>query len=102
MDAGEFVPLLRWQPTPGAATFDVVFGDLDVLRIGGEFSTATTSCVVNDHAGVQFAAPAAPGDTWYLVRPNVCQGAVGSYDTGAENQAGPRDAGITSASGSCP
>jgi len=102
VDAGEFVPLLRWQPTPGAATFDVVFGDLNVLRIGGDFSTATSSCVVDDHAGVQFAAPAAPGDAWYLVRPNVCQGAVGSYDTGTGSQVAPRDAGIASAPGSCP
>jgi hypothetical protein len=102
LESGESTPLLRWQATPGAATFDVVFGDLDLLSGGGDFATATTGCVVNDHAGVEFAAPGIAGNQWYLVRPNVCQAAVGSYDTGEAGQTSPRDGGIASSAGACP
>ena len=102
VDVGQFGTLLRWQPTPGASTFDVVAGDLGLLRSGGDFSTATTECVVDDHAGVEFAAPSTGGDAWYLVRPSTCQGAVGSYDTGSDGQSSPRDAEIGASAGNCP
>jgi len=102
VDSGEFNPLLRWQTPPGAATFDVVFGDLDLLRNAGDFAAATTGCVVNDHAGVAIDAPGQSGNSWYLVRPNFCQGVAGSYDTGEASQSNPRDTGIASSAGACP
>jgi hypothetical protein len=98
----ELGPVLSWQPPPGGSSFDVVVGDLDLLRAGAGFTAATSSCVVDGYAGLDLHAPSAAGDVWYLVRPVFCSGAVGSYDSGALGQVAPRDAAIDASGASCP
>jgi hypothetical protein len=99
--AGELV--LSWPAVTGATTYDVVSGSLSTLRAsGGNYETATESCVADDVTATSFptsGAPA-PGDgDWFLVRGGNC-GGNGSYDDGA--QTAPRDAGIAASANDCP
>jgi len=93
---------LNW--TPGAGGYDVVSGDLDMLRaIGGDFSIATTECLANDElmSTLDDASVPLPGDTaFYVVRPTNCSGS-GSYDTSDDSLVAGRDAGIEAAPITC-
>ena len=98
-------PLLVWTSVPDAISYDVVEGSLTTLvASGGDYSVATSSCVI---AGTRFAqalspAPPAGGEVlWLLVRPRNCGGA-GSFDSGGPAQASPRDVGIAASGNSCP
>ena len=97
---------LSWTPVAGATAYDVVRGTLSVLiASGGNFATATASCLANDlpsPPAVDTDPRAAFGDGfWYLQRAVNCGGA-GTYDTGDPAQAGSRDPGIALSSGACP
>jgi hypothetical protein len=96
---------LTWTEMADATAYDVVWGNLVVLRGGlGNFTTATTACLANDHpANVVEVADVPPvgAGSWYLVRSVNCAG-VGTYDSGAPSQVAPRDAEIAAASSTCP
>ena len=56
---------------PGYAVFDVVYGDLDVLRSSsGDFTAAITSCLANDGSSplVSLPLPTAGKKYFFLVR----------------------------------
>ncbi len=93
--------LLSWNGVQDAVAFDVIEGDLALLAGSGDFSTATTGCIVSDQAGLQTVAPGTGASRWYLVRPRFCV-ATGSYDTGAAGQALSRDASIAASPNACP
>jgi len=95
---------LRWPASPGASSYDVVRGDLVLLRSSsGDFSTAVTGCLADDQAGLTYNASVDPGSGqgfFYLVRPGACLS--GTYDTTGSGQTASRDGGVTSAPTTCP
>jgi hypothetical protein len=93
--------LLNWIGVEGASGYDVVKGDLLLLRATGQFSTSLLSCLENDGTDTQASDPAIPapgGGFYYLVR--AIPG--GTYDCACPSQAGPRDAGIQASPAACP
>ncbi len=96
---------LSWNPVQGASGYQVVRGDLGILRAtGGQFHNAVNACLAQ-------AAPAGPIDDpakpsagagfWYLVR-DVTEGVRGSWDEVSARQARSRDDGIDSSGAACP
>ena len=60
-----------WSDTRDATTYDVVRGDLTVLRAQGSFTPSVNACLENNGADRQAndaATPAAGKGIWYLVR----------------------------------
>jgi hypothetical protein len=92
---------ISWQASPMAAGYDVVAGDLGLLRqTQGDFEIAAQSCLANDAAASQLPHAVIPGPgtaMWMLVRPGA-----GSWDSGCATQLGSRDAGIAASPGACP
>jgi hypothetical protein len=96
---------IAWTPLPGATAYDLVRGDLAVLRAsGGDFAAATGACLADDWPGTTWveAADPPPGGAWFYLARGLSCGGNGTYDTGGVGQTGPRDAGIDQAPGSCP
>lgn len=95
---------LSWSAAPGASSYDVVRGELALLRASsGDFSAAVTHCESNDQIGLTYNATVNPGigqGFFYLVRSSGCL--PGTYDTAGTGQATPRDTGVISAPSSCP
>jgi hypothetical protein len=93
--------LIRWDPDPPATFYDVVRGDLGLLkRTAGDYREATESCVANDLAALSVPFTLVPGvgdGYWILLRTKG-----GSYDAWDSMLAAPRDPGIDAATGSCP
>lgn len=96
---------LTWSGVSSSTSYDVVTGDLLVLRSsGGDFTNAVQGCSANDLDGNTMQDPGAPppGDClWYLVSPVNCGGA-GTYNSGGPMQQGDRDAEIRASSNACP
>lgn len=94
-----------WSDTRDATTYDVVRGDLTVLRAQGSFTSSVNACLENDGAdrvANDTATPASGKGFWYLVRGVSATGAPGSYASGdAREQAG-RDVEIAASSAECP
>jgi len=104
VDEGCGIQLLRdkvtmaWSSVPLATGYDVVVGDLQLLRQTGDFGGATTACLADDQAATAFAEsdPIGPGELfWYLVR-SVFADSVGSYGSPLQ------DTGVDSAPAACP
>jgi hypothetical protein len=95
---------LSWSPVFDASGYDVVKGNLGPLRnTGGNFTTVTKACVVDDLPDATVLdneTPPPSGGLWYLVRAvNACGN--GSYDEGGAQQ-GSRDAEIDASPNACP
>ena len=105
-----------WAWTPGgAATFDLVRGDLSTLRAsGGDFTAALgaipageAACLANDSPSLSltdpFPDPPPGGGTFALVRAvtTACP-AQGSYDDGSASLVRSRNPGILASSRACP
>src|SRR6185503_12120438 len=62
--------LLSWNASAGATGYDVVKGNLGMLRSSaGNFTTSTTACLENDVVGLtsqDSRAPAPGAGLWYL------------------------------------
>jgi len=75
--------IIAWSHEPGAETYDIVHGDLLLLRdLSGDFAKVPTTCVALGHPRnyVGHAETPSAGDAWfYLVRGSNCQG-DGSWD----------------------
>jgi hypothetical protein len=97
--------VMAWTIVSGAASYDVVVGDLVALRAnGGNLSIATSGCLANDEVtpSALDTQPIAPGaGRWHLVRAVGC-GANASYDDGSTSQVPGRDAGIQESGVGCP
>ena len=95
---------LAWSASAGATGFDVVRGDLGVLRATGSFQSSTQQCLANDSVDASLSVTAVPptgAGYWYLVRGVNCGGA-GSFGAGEPGQLGSRDAGIAASPNRCP
>ena len=97
-------PEVAWGALPDAQTYDVVGGDLRLLRSSGTSFTVTVfGCVVphTAEASVNFANTPAPGEAfWILVRGDNVDG-NGTYDVMGTGQVASRDAGINASGLSC-
>jgi hypothetical protein len=105
-----------WSWTSGGATaFDLVRGDLDVLRsTGGDFAAALdalpggeNACLANDTSSLAlddpYGAPAPGSGVFTLLRPvtTSCP-ADGTLDEGVASQLGSRDTEIAASPRACP
>jgi hypothetical protein len=94
---------LDWTVAENPSSFDIVVGDLSLLRsTSGDFSVATTGCEAGQQAAPPWlvTAPDPPpdGGSFFLVRATSLQ-CRGTY----ADASGPlRDAGISAAAGACP
>jgi hypothetical protein len=99
---------LVWPATANAVGYDVVRGDLPILRgTQGSWELAIAECVANNVAGTQLAHTLSPGSGesfFYLVRAVLAGGPLSydGYQFGATRQVGSRDAGIALAADACP
>ncbi len=91
-----------WDPFSGATLYDIVRGDLELLRsTWGDFSQAVTGCEDDDTTATSWTdvLSLAPGEAlFYLVRVVDSTCGVGSYDAGLAV----RDASVLSAPAGCP
>jgi hypothetical protein len=92
---------LSWEEEPpDAAPWEVVAGDLAILRAsGGDFAAASTACLVRDYWGTALPhdADPEPGQgIWFLARRFD-----GTFADGGPEQVGDPDAGIASSSAAC-
>lgn len=96
---------VSWEPLSAATGYDLVRGDLGVLRATrGDFTAATAECLGNDStaSSLSYEAVPEPGQGfWFAVR-GVASTGAGTYDEGSAHQVGWRDAEIGAAAGSCP
>ena len=95
-----------WTPTPNTTGYDIVRGNLGLLRgNGGNFTTAIDACLSNDLRGQTIqdnTSPPIGNGLWYLVRPmNACSG-NGTYDDPPPGQIGLRDGEIAASGIACP
>ncbi len=96
---------LQWSQEPIGTAYDVVRGNLGLLRAShGDFTTSLLACAANDSPTTQADSPDTPSGGagfYYLVR--AVRGAQsGTYDETGAGQAGPRDAKIAASSVACP
>lgn len=96
---------LSWEENFGSDRYDVVRGDLKVLRqSSGDYALALNGCLVQDGTDTRAAdgqTPQPPGSGFfYLVRGQGC-GPDGSYDSRGLRQTGPRDTGIQASPQRC-
>ncbi len=97
--------VLSWTAAADAIGYDVIRGDLPLLRSsGGDFSQATEVCLASAIPDLTYTDPALPAAQqgfWYLVREVTAVGR-GSYDAFAGNLAASRDAGVGASGNDCP
>ncbi len=95
---------IGWSPLVVATSYDVVLGDLQLLRAtGGDFTTSLADCLENDGGDARATHAFDPPEGqrfYYLVRGSVA-GQAGTYDSGGLGQAAPRDSEIRSAAAAC-
>jgi hypothetical protein len=93
-----------WPADPNAQSYDVVYGDLILVRnSGGGFAGATLGCLAENTTSTSVAASSAPspGQVFFFVaRGTNCTG-PGTYDSGDPGQVISRDAGINGSTASC-
>ncbi len=95
-----------WNAVTAAVTYDVVRGDLAILRAtGGDFTQALEACSADNQPATALplgGSPPVGSGWWFIGRPNY-PGGPGTYDDGwGMAQAAPRDASINAAPATCP
>jgi hypothetical protein len=96
---------VEWDPMPEATAFDVVLGDVQILRqTGGSFAAATTACVANDRSGTSapYSGAPLPGRAFWFLGRDIEGSVTGTYDPGDAAQVGSSDAGIAASPARCP
>ncbi len=95
-----------WDPGVGVTGYDVIRGDLNMLRsTGGDFGNAQVTCVANDTTAtdVTDVLATSPGDAFfYLVRTADCSRRTGSFDATGTSQQGTRDLELQATMSACP
>lgn len=94
---------LRWDPVAGATAYDVLRGDLALLRSsGGDFAVATSACEASGHPDTWWAHASVASGGWFLVRATAPGFPPGSWDSPDPLQLRSRDAGIAASPAACP
>jgi hypothetical protein len=98
----EGATLLFWEVVSGATGYDILRGDVDMLRnSGGDLGSSTIGCVDTNRSTTSMlfeGTPPVGNAFWFLLRPVNCGGA-GTYDSGGTGQYASRD---TTLLGACP
>ena len=85
----------EWDAEPAATSYDLVKGDLTLLRSsGGDFRVSQLICVEDDGPDLQATDPSEPlpgQGFYYLTRATNCASETGSFDTTAPGLAESRD-----------
>lgn len=92
---------LSWDAA--GASWDVLLGDLETLRSsGGDFTTASVDCLVDDSTqpALVYADAGGPESAFFLVRAE-CGGGT-TYESGGAGQVGSRDGEIDASPLACP
>ena len=96
---------LQWAPAPGGRAYDVIQGDLNLLRSsGGDFTASLLECLEDDSPDLTSADPSLPPagtGVYHLIRTSGC-GQNGTYDSGGPSQDAPRDSEIDASANACP
>jgi hypothetical protein len=96
---------LSWLQTSFADGYDVVYGDLTVLRTSG-LQASLRGCVERNGGDLEASDPALPASgrgLYYLVRARHASGSLGSYDSSfVGRQAGSRDGSLAASTNDCP
>ena len=96
---------LSWDLVPQTTGYDIVGGDLRMLRAtGGNFTTSTTQCLAANTGAtsVLFTTQPAPGEGFWFLARWVDGTAIDSYDEDDAGQMGSRDASIEASAAACP
>lgn len=100
-----FDSTVRWCGLPDVDSFDVVKGDMTILRAThGGFEAATAECLADNIAAtsvIDSEVPTSGGGYWYLERCDNCPG-IGTYDVALPSQMRSRDPGILASGNDCP
>jgi hypothetical protein len=95
---------ISWTAVPLVPVYDVIRGDLALLRAtGGDFSASTVECMADNASHTLVGHPGSPppsGGFWFLARAVSCS--RGTYDSEGPAQVEPRDAEIAAAAEACP
>ncbi|HEX5041812.1 MAG TPA: DUF5060 domain-containing protein [Candidatus Polarisedimenticolaceae bacterium] len=94
-----------WSDTRDATSYDVVRGDLAVLRAQRTFTPAVNACLENngtDRHAEDPVTPASGQGFWYLVRGVSASAGPGSYSIGDAGERPGRDPEIGASSAACP
>lgn len=97
---------LNWIAQPGAVSYEVVRGTLNVLHSSnGDFTASTEQCLdqTSTTSATTLGEPLLPAGRafWYLIR-QVDAGGKSTYDSGSSAQVGLRDAEIVASGVDCP
>jgi hypothetical protein len=96
---------ITWSARYGAHSYDLVRGDLALLRdSAGDFSQSVLGCLADNHPESLLDHAEGPDrgeGEWYLLR-GVSTAQNLTYDSGSAMQAAPRDAAVNAALDSCP
>jgi hypothetical protein len=96
---------LDWEDTTAAASYDLVHGDLGLLRAQNSFTASVNGCIENNGADrrASHATLPAPGQAfWYLTRATRSNGIAGPYGMSEPRERPGRDAEIAASAGRCP
>jgi hypothetical protein len=95
---------ILWSRLEETSTYDVVRGDLTVLRSGGGFFAAIDECLADNHDGssLPFEMDPDPGEGYWVLSRSVSSGRNGTYDSGGWSQVAGRDESILLSGLDCP
>jgi hypothetical protein len=94
-----------WSSTRDATAYDVVRGNLTILRAQRTFTPSVDACLENngsDRHANDSATPASGQGFWYLVRGVSASASPGSYAVGDARERAGRDAEIAASAAACP
>jgi hypothetical protein len=98
--------VFSWEPSDGAQSYDVVRGEIDLLRAtSGDLAAAVTDCLENnspDATSWDSQVPAADSGRFYLIRATTSSCGFGTYDVPGPSLPTSRDPGIAAAAAPCP
>jgi len=95
---------LEWTATPGSSGYDIVRGDLGVLRTsGGDFALATLECLADNRVptALPYSQDPGPGQGWFFLVRQQTGGPYDSYDSGGFGQIDSRDTEIEASGVAC-
>ena len=95
---------LRWLASLNADSYDVVQGDLAILRATGKYAQAAQACLGDDTVSTSqsYGADPLPGQAQWFVLRGVTATGNETYDSPGGNQPASRDAGLDLSPNGCP
>ncbi|HEV8202533.1 MAG TPA: NosD domain-containing protein [Candidatus Polarisedimenticolia bacterium] len=95
---------ILWTQAPGATGYDVLRGDVNLVRQSGDgFTAAVQVCLADDFTDTQLGYLGVPkvGEAFFFLVRAGTGDVAGTYDDGGAGQVAPRDAAIDAAAPAC-